>query len=282
MNRSRRRCRAAALLITLAAIALVTASLAALASSASIAGAAHRASRRAAMADDLLLASDAAVSDWLRRQSARIGLPLDAAAPRAAILVESFDLAGQTATLTMTGWDQQGMVPVALGRSGSPLRLTLPAEAQRALDAMMDVAEPYGVDQLDAISQRPAFPDATGRGRPALGALIATHAGRRDIAAININTAPLALLQAAMREAGAGGLEAILAARAQGKPARIGAIDTSGAVRGRSAAVALTDASSSWAVRTDITVGPLARSWWSVWERRSGAWRLAQRLEIAR
>src|SRR5690606_3021562 len=151
-------------------------------------------------------------------------------------------------------------------------------------------AQPWGLDQIAAVSGAAVFPDGgAGPANTAIGALVATHTGGSGgRATININTAPLPLLEAALREAGAGGLDAILMARAEGKSARIGAIGadrTSGPTgetsSGRgSSAVTLTDSSSSWGIRTDISVGPRRCSWWSVWQRRSGAWRLVQRMEI--
>src|SRR5690606_37532832 len=95
---------------------------------------ARRATNRAAIAEDLLLASDALVADWLRRTSARVSVPLGTAEPRIDIARSELEMAGQPVTLTLTAWDQQGMVPIEVGRSGSPLRLTLKAEAQRVID----------------------------------------------------------------------------------------------------------------------------------------------------
>lgn len=282
-NSSRRR--AAALLITLAAVILVTGSLTALAAAATGAESARRATARSAMAEDLLLSSDALVADWLRRDSARAALPLASAEPRIEIAHSELTMAGQSVTLIITAWDQQGMVPIEVGRSGSLLRLTLPSEAQTAIDEFVGTraTQPYGLDQIAATAQGPVFPEPTLRRArtPAIGALVATHAGGSGRATVNVNTAPLPLLEAALREAGAGGLDAILAARAEGKPARIGAIGLDRSDRDHASRATLTDASSAWAIRTDITIGPRRCSWWSIWQRRSGAWRLVQRMEIA-
>ena len=281
-SRSPRR-RAAALLITLAALILVTASLTALAVAATGAESARRAATRAAIAEDVLLASDALVADWLRRDGARASVPLASAEPRVDVTRSELTLADHPVTLVITAWDQQGMVPIEVGRSGSPLRLTLPAEAKRAIDQLVAdrIPEPYGLDQIAAMASNPVFPDAHSppAKAAAIGAIVATHTGGGSHATINVNTAPLPLLEAALREAGAGGLDAILAARAEDRPARIGAIGLERT--GRDRAVTLTDASSSWAIRTDVTIGPRRCSWWSVWQRRSGAWRLVQRMEIA-
>jgi hypothetical protein len=100
------------------------------------------------------------------------------------------------------------------------------------------------------------------------------HSGR-----ININTAPIELVEAALRLAGRGGLEQIVAARSEGRL-------TSGTALARVTkpgenAPRISATSTAWAFRIDIRVGPLRRSWWSVYvKQRSNRWECGQRLAI--
>ena len=56
----------------------------------------------------------------------------------------------------------------------------------------------------------------------AIGSVIATHCD----GTINLNTAPIKVMEQALRSAGLGGLEVVLAARAQGRAANLGDLQT--------------------------------------------------------
>ena len=97
---------------------------------------------------------------------------------------------------------------------------------------------------------------------------------------VNVNTAPIELLEAACRATGRGGVETILAARAADTPA---GVDPGPARERRGAAgrtLGLVGSSSAWAFRVAARVGPVARSWWSVYIRSESSWECVQRLAI--
>lgn len=287
--------RGAALLVVLAILVVVVTACAALARFAATSALAHRTHARAMRASDLLHAAEAPITRWLERDSHKAVLPPDARVPAIAVLSDAWIAGEQEQSLTITAFDQMGMVPLAHARGGSPLRHALPAEA--AVAALLESASP-GLDQAERES--PVFPVAIDAvpmsfgGAPsiqcesapsspsvALGALLATHnppdLGRRRAGSINVNTAPLPLLEAAMRRAGQGGLDRIVAARERGQPAPVPAA----AGRSRQTDLELVGVSTVWSFRIDARVGPLRRSWWSVYVRTPAGWNCVQRLEIA-
>ena len=158
--------RGAALLIVLAALILtVTASvsLARLASTTKMQG---KLDRAAIMADDLLRATEAPIIAWLESESAQVVLPPEVEAPRIGVLHDTWSDGKLAYELDITAWDQCGMVPIQLARSGSPLRLALSADVRRALDQVkIKPNEPPGLDlflpNLDATdNQMSVFPRA--------------------------------------------------------------------------------------------------------------------------
>lgn len=139
---------------------------------------------------------------------------------------------------------------------------------------------------------------------PAAGALLATHntptpargrAGARPLRAgalpvvVNVNTAPRALLEAALRSEGRGGLEAILTARGEGRPFNPGRL-RSAASRAGEGRIRLVGTSASWSVRIDVSVrdaqraghGATRRSIWAVYARGGDGWERVQQLVIDR
>ncbi|QKK07464.1 MAG: hypothetical protein HND58_04355 [Planctomycetota bacterium] len=69
----------------------------------------------------LLEASEAPILDWLHRHAGRLVLPSDAGSPRFVVLDDDIELGGVTCRLTITAFDQCGMVPgtEAVGRLAS-------------------------------------------------------------------------------------------------------------------------------------------------------------------
>jgi hypothetical protein len=118
----------------------------------------------------------------------------------------------------------------------------------------------------------------------AVGGLVATHngSGRSSGAgSINVNTAPVELIEAAMRSSGMGGIEQIIAARAQGKLAV--APHRESLPNKQSNRIQFAAASAIWSFRIDIHVGPLRRSWWATYSRtgrQASGWECIQRLAI--
>ena len=99
---------------------------------------------------------------------------------------------------------------------------------------------------------------------------------------INVNTAPLPLIEAAMLIAGRGGIETIMAARREGIPAPLPAALTAepSSRFETNQTPRFVAVSNSWAARIDVHVGAARRSWWVVYQNRSARWECVQRLVI--
>lgn len=295
--------RGAALLVVLAALIVVTTLSVTLARLASTSKAGQILAQRSVVADDLLRAVDAPILAWLASDSSTVVLPPDATSPRVGVLHDSWVAGDDEHELHVTAWDQCGMVPIGVARSGSPLRLAVPAEVLRVLDQVsLAPNQPAGLDLVLAVAARGAsaridvFPEAVesqpiifgpppdqaapgqqSRGEPgplACGAYVATHNPGR----INVNTAPVDLIEAALRLAGRGGLEQITAARSEGRLATLGDVPSITDPNRNAPQIATT--SNAWAFRIDIRVGSLRRSWWAVYARSRSTWECVQRLVI--
>ena len=306
-RRQRSSQRGAALLIVLATLILALSASVTLVRLASTAKASRDVGDRAVMADELLRAVDAPILDWLKTKSSSVILPPEATMPQVDVLHDVWVVDDTKHELQVTAWDQLGMVPIGAARSGSPLRLALPAEVRRAVDyVQIPRGEAPGLDLFSA--RRPAsvalFPDGADGDRlifgpaeqvwvsdrparlqkkderEAVGAYIATHNPGR----INVNTAPIELVDQALRVSGRGGLDQIVEARADGRSAApAGGREASGN-RGRTT-VQLTSSSTAWAFRIDTSVGAtqgasVRRSWWAVYARSGSNWECVQRLAI--
>ncbi len=261
------------------------------------------------IAQNLLAAVETPIQAWLENESAQVVLPPDVRMPAVNVLhdcwkIEITSHSGESdhanneieVEITITAFDQYGMVPMRLARSGSPLRLSLPTEVLLRLDALQLPPEsdptPLGLDLFnseltDGDAEVHVFPRAAAadpvvfgnapandfaRGTPAatakvaLGGLVATH--NHDPVRINVNTAPLPLVGAALRAAGTSGLEPIVESRRKGQSASAGQQranrETSDSVEARSIPQIVT-VSDSWAFRIDLHVGRLKRSWWAMY-----------------
>jgi hypothetical protein len=116
-----------------------------------------------------------------------------------------------------------------------------------------------------------------------VGALIATHNPAPHT--LNVNTAPLALLEAAMRLEGYGGVDIIRDQRVRGRQAQIGArrarTDT-----GAQPAIQFISVSDRWAFRLDLRINRVRQSWWVIYGRndrpgpRGPRWMCLQRLRV--
>ena len=266
----------AALLLALATTVLIAVTGASLARLATTARVQRDMSRRNAIADDLLRQVEPPIQHWLARAE-EVVLPEEAEEPRVVVLRETWTAGALRCELAVTAWDQCGLVPYALARAGSPLRLTLPDEVRALLDrARLPAGQPPGLDVFDERGTAPGpYPPSsrTGSTTLALGALVATHNHR----SCNVATAPLPLVEQALRLAGRGGLQQIRAARRAGKKPPIAGSAGRNARRGTPQIVAESDA---WAFRIDIQVGALRRSFWSVYTGGASNWRCVQRLVL--
>lgn len=96
---------------------------------------------------------------------------------------------------------------------------------------------------------------------------------------INVNTAPREVVEQALRAAGRGGLELVLAARVEGRSVSLGDLRVSSS--SSRAAPQIIGSSFAWSFRIDVQVGPLRRSWWAVYMKARSTWECVQRLAIA-
>jgi hypothetical protein len=317
---ARRTRRGAALLIVLATLMVTMAAATILLSAAADVRLQRHLAEAELLADDALQAAEAPIQHWLDRESAKIVLPVDAAVPAITVVNDRWTFPRRHENdkqleieLTITAFDQRGMVPMRLARSGSPLRLSLPSDVLAQLDMARLPPEsdpaPLGLDLLtsdaevgfDVFPRLPPSPvrrfgDASAEDEPtsaapaplAIGALVATH--NFDPVRINANTAPMPLVEAALRLAGRGGLEQIVAARAAGKLTNPGertnaARDSDDSAGSIPQIVASSDC---WAFRIDVHVALLRRSWWAIYAPgrddpntpQRETWRCVQRLPI--
>ncbi len=277
----------AALLIVLAALVLTTSVLSTLVSTAHQSHAASNDAIDAALSSDLLRQADAMSVEWLTNSSASVVLPPESPSPR--VHVEGFELvlADTPVRLTLTAFDQHGLV--SLAGAPSAVRSTLPADIQGVLSSMAIGAlpEPFGLDQVPNLvrtdAQRLTYPNPASQSSSgeslAIGELIATHSGTSR-ATINPNTAPIPLVAAALREASLGGLESIIEARSNGRPVPMGSLVVVGDHDERRS-IDFVSSSPCWAIRTDLVIGSHQQSWWTIWEGRGSRWTLAQRLRVS-
>lgn len=302
--------RGAALLLVLVALILIITVLAGTARIVSTRRMQMGSSQSVRLADEMMLAAEAAILHWLEHRSSTVVLPEGAAEPMVDVLNDQWWVEGTRFSLRITAWDHCGMAPLELTLPGSIIRTVVPHDVLTLVDEVVrsDRSHP-GLDQFStAGSHIRAFPVAMpdepltfgiegGRrgldGDPrnsermqAIGALIATH--NRSPHRINVNTAPLPLVEAAFLATGRGGIEAIINHRRESKPApippppRTDPVSRDASVGG----IRLVGSSDVWSFRIDAVVDDVQRSWWVVYERfprpRRGEplWYCAQRLVI--
>ncbi len=309
--------RGAALLIVLATLVMVVTATVGVATMASTTKSHRLIAERTMIADDLLDVAERPILDWLARESTEIVLPPDVTTPMVTVLHDVWQDQGARYQLQITAWDQCGMVPILVGRSGSPLRLAVPLEVLHLLDRLSlrrnetagldlfvnsarsadridvfpepELTEPQYFGGATADDTQPADTTASweSSSRVAIGAHIATHNPGR----LNVNTAPIELVRQAMRQAGRGGLDQIIDARSEGQLATLvggpGAQGDGrrGGIQRRSTLQVAGD-STAWAFRIDIGVGlprggAVRRSWWAVYVlAQESGWECVQRLAI--
>jgi hypothetical protein len=294
--------RGVALLIVLAALILIVTASVSFARLASTDRLRKSFNDRTLMADELLHASEAAIMHWLQEQSANALLPPDALLPAIEVLHDIIVTDRDSITIKIWAFDQCGMAPLEAVQAGLPIRLALPQEVMIAVDALtIDEKENLGLDLFslpdgDDASELRIFPlcgesepVTVGKSQPSpfqkiqepvqtvcVGAHVATH----NKSFINVNTAPIDLIDAAMRTAGRSGVEQIQVARAQGKPAVAPQTTSTNKDSDR---IQIVGTSTIWSFRCDIFGGPRKRSWWMVYTKGSNTtkpWECVQRIAI--
>ena len=270
--------RGVALLLVLATLVLAVTAAAGLARVATGARLHAHAAQRERTADALLDAADTPVLDWLHRHAGRVVLPPDATSPRYTVLDDAMEIGGEACRLTITAFDECGMAPP--GWDGAVLPADVTERIERAGEA---ISLHPGLDLLGSVGAnaggRPDYSSLEGASLPAIGELVATHnpvlPGRQP--AVNVNTAPLPLLEAVYAARRLGGLEAVVEARTAGRVSSPGAIRVPRVEGAVPLPVAM---SMSWVFRIDCRVGTLRRAWWCVYADTGSNWERVQRLAI--
>jgi hypothetical protein len=280
--------RAVALLIVLAVLLLVTSATSMLVRAAAIRQLHDRADRASLIADEMLDAAAMPIHRWLRDISTTVVLSPRAEVPAIIILDDRWTAAGLEHELLVTAWDQCGMVSFDSIRRARPLRLAVPSNVLARIDSTRSaLMARTGLDELpgaDSLTHEagpyPSSPTgAQVRDEQAIGAFISMHHPSAEC--INVNTAPMTLLEEAIRLAGRGGVESILAARRAGRTTSIGDLPVRTDRPPSQATIRLASASVAWGIRIDIRVGPIRRSWWAVYARqRRQRWECIHRVPI--
>jgi hypothetical protein len=283
--------RGSALLFVLVALAVVMPACLGLARAVTTVKIDRELRRDERLVQDLLAECDAPIQDFLTRRAATIVLPADVKYPATLVLDDAWTSGPDANSLSIVAWDQCGLVALDDARRATPMRLTLPRFATEVLARHRGGGDLPGLDgfrEMDGRSPFPpmpnyeierggttlAWPSSTGE---SLGAYVATH----NPGHFNVSTAPVVLLEAALRDAGRGGLEAILAARSEVRQVPIptpvsNATDETGSNVGEG----FVSVSDAWAFRVDVRAGHVRRSQWLQYRPEESRWRCVQRLFI--
>jgi hypothetical protein len=283
--------RGSALLYVLASMAIVLPAVVGLARTVTTSKLTAAIRRDETAVEDLLSQADAPIRDFLDHEARDLVLLPDARFPVVAVLDDTFDRDGKPVSLTIVTWDQCGLVPLDSARGATPLRLALPRPVVSTLDRVKRTGELPGLDWFveDGISHISPFPptptiaptkEATSLCWPTsldgvLGAHVATHSHGK----LNVSTAPIDVLEAALREDGRGGLDAIVAARSEHRQVPVPAA-ASHSDDHESRRIEFTSTSDCFAFRVDARVGRVRRSRWLVYQPSEGIWHCVQRLLV--
>lgn len=210
---------------------------------------------------------------WLERESSRVVLPGDVKEPRVEVASVDWEERGRGYTLTVTAWDQQGMLP-ASGAIPEFLKRSLPTEFTDAHIARRDLAD-------RGVTHPFRYPDRDSDTTEVFGYL-ATHASseydprtRSDQLSLNIHTTPAPLLRRVVTLLQRTDWDRVMRARRDGEIVRDLAPG-----HGSASGIRLVSRSAIWAVRTDVRVGSIRRSWWTVYGGFGGEWRVLEQHAI--
>jgi hypothetical protein len=318
--------RGTALLIVLVTVVLLVPAVAMLSGLASTRIQHYKLQHDGKFTDVLLEQAYLAIDLWLSNAADDVVLSDDAETPTVAILNDRILIdANRAVMIRVTAWDQCGMPSPSSLRSVSILRTAVPEPVLRAIDHIeFERSQPLGLDQfvaarasasnqavhssMERVQAFPSHEDSDplvfrdeDRGpesptriqhehssvacrEPRIGAYIATH--NENPQKINLNTAPLPLIAAALRMAGRGGMEIIQQARAEQKAVPMGDLPEIDAPQQH--APALVSTSDTWAFRVDVSTPVITKSWWLVYQqsnarrsrKQTSKWECVQRLAI--
>ncbi len=286
--------RGVALLLVLAALIIATTASLTLATAAATRNLHTGVLRAEQLAESIARTSEVYTLSWLAEHAATAVVPPDAAEPAVSVLHDRFSIDGREITVRITAFDQLGMIPaVVADRFDFPMNFDETATAElTGLDQLVRAVEGDVFPHHDPVTPSVAFGitarDASDR-RPvpeqplaAIGSLVSTLGyegadGQVPTMRLNINTAPLALIDDVLSRPGIDASGPIRSAREQGEQARPPASSIEiGDVR-----VRLVARSDCWAVRTDVTVDRVRYALWSIYQARGQGWQLEQQLVIA-
>ena len=287
--------RGAALLFVLAALALVLPVCLGLARVVTDAALERGLRRDERLVQEFLIEADAPIQEFLAAEAGDVILRPDSPYPALLVLDDRFEAGAAALELRIVAWDQCGLVPLDVARSASPIRLALPREVIETLEANRRRGELPGLDWFAEEDGESPFPPAPsvqhidggtrlswpGSAQRVVGAWVATH----NTAKLNVSTAPLAILEAALRELQRGGIDRVVAARQKGEHVPIPPAGTD-APQDEPRRIKLVSTSDCFAFRVDARAGKVRRSFWLVYqpgavsEADQPRWRCVQRLLI--
>ena len=263
---------------------------------------------RRAICDDLRSHAESICQAWLAEASADVALPPDLDRPTIPIVNDRVETESGSLRIAIQAVDLMGMLR---SEDLSSIGVGLPEDIRDALHADSESEVSSGPDMLRAERlQRPVYPTAIHRSpvlfgdetdsdrwsvnRPAVQpdrqpppSVCELISFRRtdprnhprdaindSPMALNVNTAPAALLSAAFMSAGLDALDRVMAARSSGVPAtlNIQANDET--------PVSFVSRSDRWGFRIDVRAGTAADAWWVVFEQSGGSWQVTRRLAI--
>jgi hypothetical protein len=272
---------------------------------------AHRLADDTRLADDLLIQAETAAHTWLGSSSSTVVLPPDRDRPSLTVLDDVVMFGDRSCSMTVTAVDLLGMPGL---HNAEAFSMSLPAEVADSIGALDGDADGIGPDMVDRASvDGPVYPipnrgepvvygDAMSGGRswsidqqttteaelngpPSVCELVAflgISPPRRLVREqadeqphpININTAPIPLLESVLSRSGLDAIDGIIEARTEGRPATLNlTLDEDSTVR-------LVTRSTLWGFRCDVRTGSVFRSHWVVFEQTGGVWRLVRRIVI--
>lgn len=222
---------------------------------------------------DLVRASESPISSWLQEEAGGAVIEPSQSSSMISVLDENFELEGQPVRIRITAWDQSGMIPSNAEQTG------LDFDGHKV--PWKDQSHP-GLDQASLTGLTFPSPEHP----TAVGGLVATHnpwpsrsgtTRSRSNAVININTAPVELIEECFRRFNLGDPSPIFEKRAAGEMA----FYTTEVQDAKQNQIRLTSISRVWSFRVDAWVGHTLRSSWCTYANQGGNWRLVQRIGIS-
>jgi len=224
-------------------------------------------------AQDIFRIADVPIRAWLEEQASSVVVDPAISAPMIHVSDDEIVLGDQVVRIRITAWDQYGMIP----RNADELRINLGSD----VDIAWQDARYPGLDL--STTQPTVFPSL--EHPSATGGLFATHnpwptrsgtTRSRSGAVININTAPVQLIEDIFQVFNLGDPSSIFEKRALGELA----LFTLSAQDAKQVSVRLVSISRVWSFRVDVWIGMVRQSSWCVYSNQGGNWKLVQRIGI--